>query len=120
MWSDSLGATVHHLLPAYVHTGVLLGAAAWALAALLVPYVIRRRSMIADAVRVLLWSAATVAAMAVAVTVINGAAAGSQRLPATSAEILSAAAGAVLLLIWSVVRFGLATLPSRGSGDQAP
>jgi len=120
VWSDSLGATVHHLLPAYVHTGVLLGAAAWPLAALLVPYLIRGRSTIADAVRVLLWSAATVAAMAVAVTVINGAAAGSQRLPATSAEILSAAAGAVLLLIWSVVRFGLATLPSRGSGDQAP
>ena len=120
VWSDSLGATVHHLLPAYVHTGVLLGAAAWALAAVLVPYLIRGRSTIGDAVRMLVWSAATVAAMAVAVTVINGAVAGSHRLPSTSAEILGAAAGAVLLLIWSIVRFGLPALPLRGSTDQAP
>jgi len=111
---------VHHLLPAYVHTGVLLGAAAWALAAVLVPYLIRGRSTIGDAVRMLVWSAATVAAMAVAVTVINGAVAGSHRLPSTSAEILGAAAGAVLLLIWSIVRFGLPALPLRGSTDQAP
>jgi eukaryotic-like serine/threonine-protein kinase len=123
-WSDSLGGTVHHLFPGYVHGGVLLGAAAWALAALLVPYVISGRSAIVDAVRVLLWSAATVAAMVVAVTVIRsagtGALQGAQRLPATSAEIVGAAAGAVLLLVWSVVRFRLPSLALRGSTDQAP
>jgi eukaryotic-like serine/threonine-protein kinase len=123
-WSDSLGATVHHLFPAYVHGGVLLGAAAWALAALLVPFVIRGRSAIADAVRVLLWSAATVAAMVVAVTVIRsagtGALPGAQRLPATSAEIVGAAAGALLLMLWSIVRFRLPSLGMRGSTDQAP
>ncbi|MFZ0385749.1 MAG: hypothetical protein WAL22_08800, partial [Solirubrobacteraceae bacterium] len=123
-WSDSLGATVHHLFPAYVHGGVLLGAGAWALAALLVPSVIRGRSAIADAVRVLLWSAATVAAMVVAVTVIRSAGtgplAGAQRLPATSAEIVGAAAGGLLLMLWSIVRFRLPSLGMRGSTDQAP
>ena len=123
-WSGSLGVTVHHLLPAYVHTGVLLGAAAWALAALLVPWVIHGRSLVADLVRVLLWSAATVVAMTVAVTSIAGTATaavhGSRRLPTTSAEVLGALAGAVILLVFSAVRSRLPTAPSRGFGDQAP
>jgi tRNA A-37 threonylcarbamoyl transferase component Bud32 len=121
-WSDSLGTTAHHLLPAYVHGGVLLGAAAWALAALLVPYVIRGGSLIADAIRVLVWSAATVAAMVVAVTIIRTAGSGTikQRLPATSAEIVGAAAGAVVLMLWAIVRFRLPGLAVRGSTDQAP
>jgi tRNA A-37 threonylcarbamoyl transferase component Bud32 len=123
-WSDSLGSTVHHLLPVYVHTGVLLGAGAWALAALFVPYLARGRSVIADVVRVALWSAATVAAMVVAVTVIKAGGASAlpsaQRLPTTSAEIVGAAAGAVVLLLWSVVRFRLPSLALRGSTDQAP
>jgi hypothetical protein len=78
--------------------------------------------MIADAVRVLLWSAATVAAMIVAVTIIRTAGSGTikQRLPATSAEIVGAAAGALVLLLWSVVRFRMPGLASRGSTDQAP
>jgi tRNA A-37 threonylcarbamoyl transferase component Bud32 len=121
-WSDSLGTTVHHLLPAYVHGGVLLGAAAWALAALLVPYVIRGGSMIADAIRLLVWSAATVAATVVAVTIVSTAGSGTikQRLPTTSAEIVGAAAGAIVLLLWALVRFRLPGLALRGSTDQAP
>src|SRR6202020_12152 len=109
LWSDSLSATVHHLLPAYVHTGVLLGAAAWGLAALLVPYLIRGRSTIADAIRVLLWSVATVVAMVVAITVIPTAHSGpiKQRLPTTSAEIVGAVAGAAVLLLWSIARLRL-------------
>ena len=82
-WSDSLGATVHHLFPAYVHTGVLLGAAAWGLAALLVPYLIGGRSALVDTVRVLLWSVATVAAMVVAVTIITTAQSGTREAAAT-------------------------------------
>jgi eukaryotic-like serine/threonine-protein kinase len=122
VWRDSLGGTVHHLLPSYVHTGVLLGAAAWGLAALLVPYLIRGRSAIADAVRVVLWSVITVAAMVVAVTIIQTAQAGTlkQRLPTTSAEIVGAAAGALVLLLWSIIRFRLGGAALSGSTDQAP
>ena len=123
-WTGSLGVTIHHLLPAYVHSGVLLGAAAWALAALLVPWVIRGVSMVADLARVLLWSAATVAAMAVAVSVIRGTATaavhGSHRLPTTSAEVLGAVAGAVILLVFSAVRSRLPTPSFGGSTDRAP
>ena len=100
--------------------GVLLGAGAWALAALFVPYLARARTVIADAVRVTLWSAATVAAMVVAVTVIKAGGASAlpsaQRLPTTSAEIVGAAAGAVLLLLWSVVRFRLPTSRRSSTG----
>ena len=123
-WSDSLSVTVHHLLPPYVHSGVLLGAAAWALAALLVPWVIRGVSIVADLVRVALWSVATVAATAVAVTVIRGTATaalhGSHRLPTTSAEVLGAIAGGVILLVWSVVHSRLPTPSFAGSTDRAP
>jgi tRNA A-37 threonylcarbamoyl transferase component Bud32 len=123
-WSDSLSVTIHHLLPPYVHSGVLLGAAAWALAALLVPWVIRGVSMVTDLVRVMLWSAATVAAMAVAVTVVAATATaavhGSHRLPATSAEVLGAALGGVILLVYSAVHSRLPTSSLRGSTDRAP
>jgi tRNA A-37 threonylcarbamoyl transferase component Bud32 len=121
-WSGSLGTTVHHLFPAYVHTGVLLGAAAWGLAALLVPYLISGRSVIVDAIRVLLWSVTTVAAMVVAITIIQTAQSGTlkQRLPATSAEIVGAAAGAAVLMLWSFVRLRLPALALRGSTEQAP
>jgi eukaryotic-like serine/threonine-protein kinase len=123
-WSDSLGVTVHHLLPAYLHAGVLLGAAAWAAAAVLVPWVIRGVSVIADVVRVAIWSAFTIAAMAVAVTVLRAgataAAHGSQRLPTTSAEVWGAVVGAVILLAYSLVRSRLPSPSFRGSTDPAP
>jgi hypothetical protein len=101
---------------------VLLGAAAWGLAALLVPYLIRGRSIIADAVRVLIWSVSTVVAMVVAVTVIGTGQTGTlkQRLPTTSAEIVGAAAGALVLALWSIIRLRLPDLALRGSTDQAP
>jgi tRNA A-37 threonylcarbamoyl transferase component Bud32 len=124
VWSGSLGTTVHHLLPVYVHTGVLLGAGAWALAALLVPYLIRGRSLIADAARVLLWAVATVATVVVALTAVRGggigALHGAQRLPATSAEIVGAVAGTLVVLLWSIVRLRPAGLAWRGVTDQAP
>jgi len=121
-WSDSLSVTIHHLLPRYVHSGVLLGAAAWALAALLVPWVIRGVSMLADLVRALLWSAGTVAAMAVAVTVARGTATTAvhgSRLPTTSAEVLGAIAGVVILLVWSAVHWRLRAPSFAGSTDGA-
>ncbi|HEX5194538.1 MAG TPA: serine/threonine-protein kinase [Solirubrobacteraceae bacterium] len=123
-WSDSLSVTVHHLLPPYLHSGVLLGAAAWALAALLVPWVIRGVSIVADVVRVALWSTATVAAMAIAVTVVRGPATaalhGSHRAPTTSAEVLGAVVGGMILLVWSVVRSRLPSAAFAGSTDRAP
>ena len=123
-WSGSLGVTIHHLLPPYVHSGVLLGAAAWALAALLVPWVIRGVSLLADLIRAALWSAATVAAMAVAVTVVRAGADaalhGSHRLPSTSAEVLGAVAGGLILLVFSAVHSRFAIPSLGGSTDQAP
>ena len=80
--------------------------------------------MLADLVRVALWSAATVAAMAVAVTVVGGTATaalnGSRRLPTTSAEVLGAVAGGVILMVWSAVHSRLRTPSFRGSTDGAP
>jgi hypothetical protein len=62
--------------------------------------------------------------MIVAVTVSGtagpGALHGTERLPATSAEVVGAAAGALVLLLWSIVRFRMPGLASRGSTDQAP
>jgi hypothetical protein len=60
--------------------------------------------------------------MVVAITIIQTAQSGTlkQRLPATSAEIVGAAAGAAVLMLWSFVRLRLPALALRGSTEQAP
>ena len=108
VWSNSLQDAVRQLPSPYVHTGVLLGAAAWGVAALLVPYVVRGRTVVGDALRALVWSVLTVVAMAIAVTVVvhgtAGVLHGSARLPSTAAELVGAAAGALVLIGVSAVR----------------
>ena len=126
-WSaDSLSATVHQLFPAYVHTGVLLGAAAWALAALLVPYsdprpfADRRRlpgAGLARSPRSRRWWSGhhdhhNAGQLGGAI---------KQRLPTTSAEIVGAVAGALVLLLWlDIIRFRSPGRALGGSTDQAP
>jgi hypothetical protein len=67
VWSSSPYETVHHVLAPLVSSGALAGAPVWALAAVALPHLVRRRSLALDAVRVTGWAAFVVAATELAV-----------------------------------------------------
>ncbi|MBV9048791.1 MAG: serine/threonine protein kinase [Solirubrobacterales bacterium] len=57
VWTASLQPALHDVIWPLLSSGVLLGAAVWALAALMLPWAVRRRVLALDLVRVILWSA---------------------------------------------------------------
>jgi serine/threonine protein kinase len=61
-WEGSLGVTFDHVLAPLLATGVLLGAALWGLAALLLPWLVRGRHAALDLVAATMWTAALLAA----------------------------------------------------------
>jgi hypothetical protein len=71
-WIGSLSQTTGHLLPALVKTGVLAPAVVWALAAVTAPWVVRGRSLLLDAARVVAWAALVVSATSASVAAVHG------------------------------------------------
>ena len=63
VWASSLTMTVHDVLIVMVDSGVLAGAAVWALSAALAPLLVSGRSLARDALLATLWAAATLAAI---------------------------------------------------------
>ncbi len=61
-WESSLSVSALHVLAPMLTLGVLLGAALWAAAALVLPWIVRGRSAALDVVAAAAWSAALVAA----------------------------------------------------------
>jgi eukaryotic-like serine/threonine-protein kinase len=59
-WEGSLSATAVHVIGPVLSAGVLLGAALWAGAAVLLPVIVRGRDAALDAVAAVTWSAALV------------------------------------------------------------
>ncbi len=57
-WTGSLTAALHDLVWPLLSSGVLLGALVWGLAAVALPWAVRRRALKLDVIRVALWSAA--------------------------------------------------------------
>jgi tRNA A-37 threonylcarbamoyl transferase component Bud32 len=90
-WRDSITQLVDHVLTPLVHSGELAGAAVWAAAAILVPWLVRRRNPLLDVVRALVWAAALAAATPAAIDALARALHGS---PPGSAH--GALAGAVI------------------------
>jgi hypothetical protein len=62
VWEGSLTATAEHVLSPLLSSGVLLGAALWAAAALLLPWLVRGRSAALDVVAATVWAAALLTA----------------------------------------------------------
>ena len=62
VWEGSLTSTAVHVVGPALALGVLLGAALWALAAVLLPLVVRGHSAALDVLAATLWSAVIVAA----------------------------------------------------------
>lgn len=56
VWSGSLYETTHTVLGGLISSGALAPAPVWALAAVLLPPLVRRRSLVSDATAVLVWT----------------------------------------------------------------
>jgi len=90
VWTASLQVTVHDLLWPLASAGAFTPAAIWALAAVVLPPLVRRRSLVLDVVRVVGWAALVASATAVALS--------GGRLGSPHAEIIGAIASALVAL----------------------
>ena len=62
VWEGSVSATATHVLAPALSVGVLLGVASWALAAVVLPWMVRGRRMALDVVGATVWAAALASA----------------------------------------------------------
>jgi hypothetical protein len=109
-WSGSLGASLHHVLLPLVSTGALVGAPVWGLAAVVAPWLIRRRSLIGDTVRVIAWAAIVVSATMLSLRLLDG----GQGLGTPPTALVGTFASAAVALAPSVIAVGLALHRSPG------
>jgi hypothetical protein len=64
LWTSSPYDALHHLLAPVLSSGALAPAAVWALAAVALPFVIRRRSAVLDVITTVIWAAVLASATA--------------------------------------------------------
>jgi eukaryotic-like serine/threonine-protein kinase len=103
-WRGSITQVADHVLSPLVHSGQLAGAVVWAGAAILVPWVVRRRRPLVDVVRAVIWAAALMIATPVAVTALARATHGPHAGSASSALAGAVAAAALALAPLAVVQ----------------
>jgi hypothetical protein len=72
VWTESLTVTFHDVLIPVMRSGILAGAPVWALAAVVLPWLLGRRSLGIQAVLVSGWAAATAAGTQVAIAAFHG------------------------------------------------
>ncbi len=102
-WMSSLSATVDHLLRPEISAGVLAPALVWALAAAVLPWLVRGGSLVLDVVRVVIWAAVVVSATGAAMAAVHGS--GVDAAPSALAGAVACAAVALapsLLGTWRV------------------
>jgi serine/threonine-protein kinase len=115
-WMSSPTATVDHLLRPLVSSGVLAPALVWALAAIVLPWLVRGGSLLLDALRVLAWAAIVVAGTGAAMAAVHG----SDVMGAPPSALIGAAAAAAVALAPSLLEMWRAALRSGGPGARVP
>jgi eukaryotic-like serine/threonine-protein kinase len=95
VWSASAYETIHHVLAPLLDSGALAGAPVWAIAAVALPHLVRRRSLALDAVRVTGW-----AAFVASVTELAVRAAGAGSGLATPRTAVMGAIAAAMVGLW--------------------
>jgi serine/threonine protein kinase len=110
LWTGSLHDTLHHVLWPLITAGALAPAPVWAIAAVLLPGMVRGRSLAGDALRVTVWSAALVLATTLALGLTHGA----RTLGTPSGAVLGAAAGAAVALAPTAVKIWREARQSAG------
>ncbi|MGH2857632.1 MAG: protein kinase domain-containing protein [Solirubrobacteraceae bacterium] len=113
-WLGVPADALHHVLVPLVSTGALAPAAVWAVGAVLLPWLVRGRSLALDIVRVTMWAAALVSGTGAAISAVHGATAAGAP---PGAAIGAVVAGAVALAPHAVARWRLALHPS-GAGSR--
>ncbi len=110
VWTGSVELTLHRILIAMLASGVLAGALVWAAAAAVGPLLITGRSVVADLVVAILWSAVTLAGTELAIRLLG--------TPAHYAEprgaVIGAIAGALVLVAPALLRGRRAARVARG------
>ena len=99
-WEGSLDAAAVHVIAPLLSAGVLLGAASWAGAAMLLPLIVRGRSAAADVVAATVWSAA----LAVTVPMLVAAAQGASVQPSPRGIVAGAVLGGVVAVVARALR----------------
>jgi hypothetical protein len=100
VWEGSLGSAAAHAVAPALTLGVLLGALLWAVGATLLPWIVRGRNAVRDAVAVTMWAAALAAAMPELAAGLSAHAAH----PTPRGAVLGALLGAVLALVTRALR----------------
>jgi eukaryotic-like serine/threonine-protein kinase len=110
VWTGSIQQTAHHVLAPLESAALLAPALIWAIAAVVLPWLVTGRSLPGDAIRVTIWSAALVLATTLAVEVLPGA----QGMGTPSTAVLGALAGAAVAIAPTAINSWRATRQSPG------
>jgi serine/threonine protein kinase len=94
IWTGSAYDALHHVLGPLLSDGLLAPAPIWALAALVLPHLVRRRSLRFDVARTIVWSALLVAGTVAAL----GAAGAPKALQTPASAMLGAIAATIVAL----------------------
>jgi serine/threonine protein kinase len=100
VWEGSLGSAATHVVGPVLSVGVLLGAASWATAAVLLPWLVRGRSAAFDVVAATIWSAA----LASAAPVLDGGLSVHAVHPSPRGAVLGAVLGGVIAVAARALR----------------
>ncbi len=100
VWEGSLSAAATHVLVPALSVGVLLGAALWALAALVLPWIVRGRRAALDVVGATVWAAA----LAGATPVLDSGLSAHVLHPTPRGALLGAIAGGILAVAARALR----------------
>jgi hypothetical protein len=115
-WTGSLQVTLHDVVIVMLDSGVLAGAAVWALAAALAPVLVRGRSLLRDAPLATIWAAGTLVATELSARLL---AAGGPGPPPRGAA-LGAVLGGAILIAPAISRRGHAVERSRTVSHRVP
>jgi eukaryotic-like serine/threonine-protein kinase len=119
-WSDSPAALINHELSPVLRSGALMPALVWALAAVVLPWLVRGRSLAVDLVRVVIWAAMLESATVAATRAISGSG-GVHAAPTAVIGAIAAAAFALGAVWLSKLPQGWRLAPhSASTGGQFP
>ncbi|HEY8764610.1 MAG TPA: hypothetical protein VIM18_10480, partial [Solirubrobacteraceae bacterium] len=116
VWATSLAVTSHDLLGPLLRSGILAGGLVWAAGAVVLPWLVRSRSLAVNAVLACVWSAVLLSATEVAIAAADG----SGRLDAPRTAILGAIAAVFVALSPSLLVAARAAHRPEGARAELP
>jgi hypothetical protein len=111
-WMSSPIAAIDHLFRPLISSGILAPALVWALAAVVLPWLVLGGSLLLDALRVFAWAAIVVAGTGAAIAAVHG----SDVIGAPPSALIGAAAAAAVALAPTLLEMWRSALHSGGPG----